>query len=134
MCGQTHRGNLLDLSPGGLFVQTLAVPPIEPNVDVEVRLCLQDPPTILPVEATIVRHHKVPTNLAVVSGGGLGLKLRKVPEAWSRFLAALEQKMQAKAAPLVSRVAVGRATAAGCLGCRRSDRPLSSGLCAWCMV
>jgi hypothetical protein len=132
MSGRKHQGILLDLSARGLFVQTLAVPPKEANVIALVRLRVPDPPTVVAVEAMVVRFYRVPPNLVSAAGGGLGLEVRTVPDAWPHFLATLGRKELVEATAPAPRRAIVPATQARCLKCGHGDRSLSCGLCAWC--
>ena len=81
------RGMVLDVSPKGLFVQTLK--PIDPGVEIDVVFA---PPTLdrsIEVRASVVRNLRVPPHLASVASGGVGLRIILAPPEYYAFIAAL---------------------------------------------
>ena len=83
--GNSHVGVVLDLSPGGFFVQTTA--PAQIGSKVVIKLHDQDGP--ISVEATVANRRKIPQRLATVARGGLGCALRTPPEDYFQFLGSL---------------------------------------------
>lgn len=69
--GRRHAGLVVDLSAGGLFVQTQAC--LVPGA--AVRLRVRGERGEIPLEAAVVRLRSVPLRLASVARGGLGLRL-----------------------------------------------------------
>ena len=86
--GRHQYGAILNLAPGGLFVQTRAKPPRSDELQVPVHLRLPDAPDILVLETRIVRWYQVPSQLATVAGGGLGLTIQSAPDVWFEFVEA----------------------------------------------
>lgn len=79
-------GIVLDLSSGGLFVQTGAPP--EPGSEIRVRLRDTGAESI-ELEAVVARRRVVPSHLAAIKAGGIGLRILDPPEDYERFLWAL---------------------------------------------
>ena len=82
--GQRQTGIVLNLSRGGLFVQSTAG--VRPGTIVAVGL---NPPAhseAIPVEATVVWKRIVPSRFLSVTHGGVGLSIRHAAEAYYALL------------------------------------------------
>jgi hypothetical protein len=86
---RTHPGTVVDLSLHGLFVQTRLQLRTRERVPVRVRLRLPGRRDELSVAAELVRQLRVPAALASAAGGGLGLAIRRAPDAWPDLLNSL---------------------------------------------
>ena len=86
MGAQRHSGLVLNVSPGGLFVQTHA----RPTSGDSVRVALNVPggATAMELDATVVWKRVVPASLLRVAQGGVGLCLVNPPEGYYQLLAA----------------------------------------------
>ncbi len=80
--GRSHAGMVLNLSRGGLFVQTSAH--FSPGQDVSVELNV--PPDRIPVGARVVWRRVVAPQLRAVSHGGFGVRIENAPEDYFKFL------------------------------------------------
>ena len=85
LAGGSHRGMVLNVSRGGLFVQTTAG--AYPGDAVHLDLSVGD--ADLPVDASVVWRRVVAPHLRTVSTGGIGLHIRHASDAWYGFLAGL---------------------------------------------
>jgi hypothetical protein len=90
--GRIHLGLVLNVSTRGLFIQTRAKAPSEPNVVVSVELCPPRSEQVLTLEALLARQYWVPDQLLSLARGGMGLLIRSVDDAWYQLLAELEAK------------------------------------------
>jgi hypothetical protein len=81
--GSSQVGVVMDISPGGFFVQTGGVARVGANVDVALRR--HDGSTI-DVSATVTNLRRVPRRLATVAKGGLGCRLNAAPESYYAML------------------------------------------------
>ncbi len=81
-----HSGLVLNVSPGGLFIQTGA----RPTSGDPVRIALNVPgrSEAMALDATVVWKRVVPASLLRVAQGGVGLSLVNPPEGYYQFLAA----------------------------------------------
>lgn len=86
--GGRQRGFVLDLSENGLFVQVRA--PLRPGATVEVILTLDGAEAPLQLRAHVARSKQVPTQLASVARGGVGLSLQRAPQDYLDALAKLQ--------------------------------------------
>jgi uncharacterized protein (TIGR02266 family) len=82
--GDSHAGMALNLSKGGLFVQTSAGPPRGAAVVVD--LDVADDEETISVEARVVWRRVVASHLRTISQGGVGLQIESAPEAYYHFL------------------------------------------------
>jgi Tfp pilus assembly protein PilZ len=89
--GRSFTGVVLDLSRGGLFVQTSAA--VQPGEQVEITLS-RTPSTRGPdqtaqvdVTAQVAWKRRVPSQLRSVAQGGLGLQIRYATEPYFTLLA-----------------------------------------------
>ena len=80
-----HSGLVLNVSPGGLFVQTHA----RSNSGDAIRVVLNVPrrSEAMALDATVVWKRAVPAGLLPLAQGGVGLSLLNPPEGYLRFLA-----------------------------------------------
>jgi len=80
-----HAGIVLNVSPGGLFVQTFA----KPTSGHPVRVALNVPghSDAMTLDATVVWKRVVPAGFLRVAQGGVGLSLVNAPEDYYQFLA-----------------------------------------------
>lgn len=85
VAGSTHRGMVLNVSRGGLFVQTTAGASPGDAVHLDLALGSED----LPVDARVVWRRVVAPHLRTVSTGGMGLHIQYASDAWYGFLAGL---------------------------------------------
>ena len=81
--GTQYVGVVLDLSPGGFFVQTGALPAVGATVDITLRRG-QGPP--IELQARVANRRPVPRRLASVARGGLGCSLSSPPESYYQLL------------------------------------------------
>jgi uncharacterized protein (TIGR02266 family) len=83
-----HSGMVLDVSAGGLFVQTNA----SPAPGTPVRLELRVPGLSEPIEmqASVARKRIVPPRLRALLKGGVGLQLENPPEEFYALVAKLQ--------------------------------------------
>lgn len=80
-----HSGVVLNVSPGGLFVQTNAKPGAGDPVEVALHVPGQNEGMSL--DASVVWKRVVPARLTTVAHGGVGLRLLFPPERYYQFLA-----------------------------------------------
>ena len=84
--GRRRVGLVLDLSPGGFFVQTQAVA----QVGAVVLVHLRDPADhVVEVPARVINRRVVAPQLRAVQRGGIGCAITAPPEAYFRLLHAL---------------------------------------------
>lgn len=83
--GRAASGVVLNVSRGGLFVQTAAG--VEPGEDVELELSLAAGRPSIPLAAQVVWTRSVAPHLRTVSRGGVGLRIASAPEAYYALLA-----------------------------------------------
>jgi hypothetical protein len=155
--GRSHAGTVLDLSPGGLLVETLAS--LDALDEVEVQLRWPDWKEPVTLRAAPVRSY--PPSIDPVSGrravlGGIGLKVIQAPPLYGSLFGygvvekpAPPARAEAPAAdalpgepaqPISSPPEPDRGTLpplqaptrVACRACRRDDRPVWGGICAWC--
>lgn len=84
--GRSHTGMVLNLSRGGLFVQTSAH--VAPGADVSVELNVP-PSSRIPLGARVVWRRVVAPQLRTVSQGGFGVRIENASEEYYRFLSGL---------------------------------------------
>ncbi len=75
--GTDHRGFVLDISAGGLFVQTKATAPDGTEVQLVLRSPDRDP---IHLTATVARTKTSHRAVAAVKTGGMGLQVDSAPE------------------------------------------------------
>ena len=84
--GSAHSGMVLNVSRGGLFVQTTAG--ASPGDSVHLDLAVGDAEP-LPVDARVVWRRVVAPHLRTVSTGGMGLHIQYANDAWFGFVGGL---------------------------------------------
>ena len=84
--GGAYSGMVLNVSRGGLFVQTSAA--ASPGESVHIDLGV-DHAVPLGVDACVVWRRVVGAHLRTVSTGGFGARIRYAPDAWFGFLSGL---------------------------------------------
>ncbi len=87
MDGSTYGGMVLNVSRGGLFVQTTVAARAGENVQVDIKLGADPRP--IPIGAQVVWKRVVAPHLRSVSQGGMGLRIRSAPESYYSFLLGL---------------------------------------------
>jgi hypothetical protein len=90
----------LNVSRGGLFVQTTAGP--EPGAGLAVELSLGAGAHALEVDAEVVWRRVVAAHLRTITPGGVGLRIRRAPEPFYAFLLRLQHGDNAAPAPIPS--------------------------------
>jgi Tfp pilus assembly protein PilZ len=86
--GSLHSGMVLDVSAGGLFVQTNASPAPGTPLRLELRVPgLSEP---LDMAATVARKRIVPPRLRALLKGGIGIQLENAPEEFYAMIAKLQ--------------------------------------------
>jgi hypothetical protein len=78
---------VLNVSRGGLFIQTSAGPP--PGAEVMVDLDVASGSAPLPIGAKVVWRRVVAPHLRTLSQGGIGIRIESAPEAYFQFLSAV---------------------------------------------
>ena len=107
--GSRLSGIVLDLSANGLFVQTSANPPPGAELGLELELPGEPERTFLLVR--VARKKVVPPRLRSVVHGGLGLRIKRAPEAYFSYVARLQCAEVAEESPAVA-AAPAKASAA----------------------
>jgi len=83
------RGFVLDVSPKGLFVQTLK--PIDLGGEIDVIFTLPESSQTIEIRACVVRSQRVPRHLATVATAGVGLQINVAPPEYFDFIASLSR-------------------------------------------
>jgi uncharacterized protein (TIGR02266 family) len=83
-----HSGMVLDVSAGGLFVQTNASP--APGTPLRLELRVPGQPQPIEMQAQVARKRIVPPRLRTLLKGGLGLQLENPPEEFYALVAKLQ--------------------------------------------
>ena len=96
------QGFVLDVSPKGMFVQTLK--PIDPGGEIGVIFTLPESGQTIEVRACVVRSLRVPRHLATVATAGVGLRINVAPSEYYDFIASLSH-LDEKAATAGKRAA-----------------------------
>ncbi len=81
--GRSYSGMVLNVSSGGLFVQTTAA--VEPGDHVQIDLTISS--EAIPLRAKVVWRRTIPFHLRPVTRGGVGVQIHAAPESYYRFLA-----------------------------------------------
>jgi hypothetical protein len=102
---------VLNLSRGGLFVQTGAGPP--PGAEVRVDLDVASESDAVPIGGRVVWRRVVAPHLRTITQGGVGVRIESAPEVYYSFLSGVAGEMPADCSP------AGTATA----GTARESRP-----------
>ncbi len=85
--GRHHGGLILDLSPGGLFIQSRTK--LKPGDQIEVQMTIPAVEGRVKIQALVVRKVVVPTRLLKVARGGVGVQIINAPEAYYQFMESL---------------------------------------------
>jgi hypothetical protein len=83
-----HSGMVLDVSAGGLFVQTNASP--APGTPLRLELRVPGLSESLDMQATVARKRIVPPRLRALLKGGIGIQLDNAPEEFYAMIAKLQ--------------------------------------------
>ena len=86
--GRRHSGLILNLSRGGLFVQTTAGG--EPGAGLAVELNLGAEADALELDAEVVWRRVVAAHLRTITHAGVGLRIRRAPEPFYALLLRLQ--------------------------------------------
>jgi Tfp pilus assembly protein PilZ len=109
--GRRYSGVVLNVSQGGLFIQTNASPGQGDDVDVE--LNTPDAERSIPVQGKVVWRRVVPHQLRSMARGGMGLQIQRADESYYMLLARWMRTELPVASPARSGPAEGaRASAA----------------------
>jgi Tfp pilus assembly protein PilZ len=84
VAGSSHSALVLNLSRGGLFVQTSAGPP--PGAGVLLDLDVAGHPNTVPIGGRVVWRRMVAPHLRTLTQGGVGVRVESAPEAYYNFL------------------------------------------------
>jgi hypothetical protein len=82
--GRNHGGLILDVSPGGLFIQSSAKD--KPGDQLEIQTTLPGVEGRLRLQVEVVRKVIVPSQLIKVARGGVGVRIINAPEAYYKFM------------------------------------------------
>jgi hypothetical protein len=82
--GRNHGGLILDVSPGGLYIQSTAK--IKPGDQIEVQLTIPGIDGRHHLQVEVVRKVVVPAQLLKVARGGVGVRIINAPEAYYQFM------------------------------------------------
>jgi hypothetical protein len=85
--GRNHGGLILDVSPGGLFIQSSAK--IKPGDQLEIQTTLPGVEGRVRMQVEVVRKVIVPSQLIKVARGGVGVRIINAPEGYYKFMDAL---------------------------------------------
>ena len=82
--GRNHGGLILDVSPGGLYIQSSAK--IKPGDQLEIQLTIPGVEGRHQLQVEVVRKVVVPARLLKVARGGVGVRIINAPEAYYQFM------------------------------------------------
>lgn len=82
--GRHHGGLILDVSPGGLYIQSSAK--IKPGDQLEIQMTIPGVEGRLQLQVEVVRKIIVPTRLLKIARGGVGVRIINAPEAYYQFM------------------------------------------------
>jgi hypothetical protein len=85
--GRKHSGLVLDVSPGGLFVQTSAK--AEPGDRLDLNLSIPGEEQMVHMQVEVARKVVVPPRLRTVAHGGIGVRILHAPEVYYTFMESL---------------------------------------------
>ena len=85
--GRQHSGLVIDVSPGGLFIQTSAK--VKPGDRLDLQLSLPGEAHKLPLQVEVARMRVVPPLLLAAAQGGIGVRILNAPEAYYNFMGSL---------------------------------------------
>jgi hypothetical protein len=96
--GRNHGGLILDVSPGGLYIQSSAK--IKPGDQIEIQLTIPGIDGRHHLQVEVVRKVVVPAQLLKVARGGVGVRIINAPEAYYQFMDGLGVTADAGASKL----------------------------------
>ncbi len=82
--GRNHGGLILDLSPGGLYIQGSTK--IKPGDQIEIQMTIPGIEGRHQLQVEVVRKVVVPVQLLKVARGGVGVRIINAPEAYYQFM------------------------------------------------
>ncbi len=82
--GRNHGGLILDVSPGGLYIQSSAK--IKPGDQIEIQLTIPGIDGRHRLQVEVVRKVVVPARLLKIARGGVGVRIINAPEAYYQFM------------------------------------------------
>ena len=82
--GRNHGGLILDVSPGGLYIQSSAK--IKPGDQIEIQMTIPGIEGRHRLQVEVVRKVVVPARLLKVARGGVGVRIINAPEAYYQFM------------------------------------------------
>jgi hypothetical protein len=82
--GRNHGGLILDVSPGGLYIQSTAK--IKPGDQIEIQMTIPGIEGRHQLQVEVVRKVVVPVQLLKVARGGVGVRIINAPEAYYQFM------------------------------------------------
>ena len=82
--GRNHGGLILDISPGGLYIQSSAK--IKPGDQIEIQMTIPGIEGRHQLQVEVVRKVVVPARLLKVARGGVGVRIINAPEAYYQFM------------------------------------------------
>jgi hypothetical protein len=82
--GRNHGGLILDMSPGGLYIQSSAK--IKPGDQIEIQMTIPGIEGRHQLLVEVVRKVVVPVQLLKVARGGVGVRIVNAPEAYYQFM------------------------------------------------
>lgn len=82
--GRHHGGLILDVSPGGLYIQSSAK--IKPGDQLEIQMTIPGVEGRHQLQVEVVRKVIVPARLLKVARGGVGVRIINAPEAYYQFM------------------------------------------------
>ena len=82
--GRNHGGLILDVSPGGLYIQSSAK--IKPGDQIEIQMTIPGVDGRHQLQVEVVRKVVVPARLLKVARGGVGVRIINAPEAYYQFM------------------------------------------------
>lgn len=85
--GRNHGGLILDVSPGGLYIQSSAK--IKPGDQIEIQMTIPGIEGRHQLQVEVVRKVVVPARLLKIARGGVGVRIINAPEAYYQFMDAL---------------------------------------------
>jgi len=85
--GRNHGGLILDVSPGGLYIQSSAK--MKPGDQVEIQMTIPGVAGRHRLQVEVVRKVVVPARLLKVARGGVGVRIINAPEAYYQFMDSL---------------------------------------------
>ena len=82
--GRNHGGLILDVSPGGLYIQSSAK--MKPGDQIEMQMTIPGIEGRHQLQVEVVRKVIVPARLLKVARGGVGVRIINAPEAYYQFM------------------------------------------------